>query len=39
VTKNERDKTDENYDQLWKMRAIFDSAIIHMLNITYQPKI
>jgi hypothetical protein len=22
--KNEPDKTDENYDQLWKMRAIFD---------------
>jgi hypothetical protein len=22
--KNEPDKTDENYDRLWKMRAIFD---------------
>ena len=22
--KNEPDKTDKNYDQLWKMRAIFD---------------
>jgi len=25
--KNDPDKTDENYDQLWKMRAIFDRLI------------
>ena len=25
--KNEPDKTDENYDQLWKMRAILDKLI------------
>jgi hypothetical protein len=24
TTKNEPDKTDDTYDELWKMRAIFD---------------
>jgi hypothetical protein len=26
--KNEPDKTDKNYDKLWKMRTIFDKLIV-----------
>jgi hypothetical protein len=38
-SKIEPDKTDENYDRPWKMRAITISSVIHMLNITVGPDI
>jgi hypothetical protein len=37
--KTEPDKTNENYERLWKMRTIFISSIMHILHITAQLNI